>query len=51
MAVEAYKQLLQKAEKGRQADINKGVWLTHNVGGTGHFTYVTIYSLSKGVVI
>jgi acetyl-CoA C-acetyltransferase len=46
-AVEAYKQLLQKAEPGRQADINKGRWLAHNVGGTGHYTYVTIYGLEK----
>lgn len=46
-AVEAYKQLLQKAEPGRQADIKKGRWLTHNVGGTGHYTYVTIYGLEK----
>ncbi len=46
-AVEAYKQLLQKAEPGRQADIKKGVWLAHNVGGTGHYTYVTIYGLEK----
>jgi len=48
-AVEAYKQLLRKAEPGRQADINKGVWLAHNVGGTGHYTYVTIYGLEKEV--
>ncbi len=47
MAVEAYKQLLQKAENGRQADIKNGRWLTHNVGGTGHFTYVTIYGLER----
>ena len=46
-AVEAYKQLLSQAEKGRQADIKNGRWLTHNVGGTGHFTYVTIYGLEK----
>jgi acetyl-CoA C-acetyltransferase len=46
-AVEAYKQLLQKAEPGRQADINKGRWLAHNVGGTGHYSYVTIYGLEK----
>lgn len=46
-AVEAYKQLLQKAEPGRQADIVKGRWLTHNVGGTGHYAYVTIYGLEK----
>ena len=48
-AVEAYKQLLRKAEPGRQADINKGVWLAHNVGGTGHYTYVTIYGLEKKI--
>ncbi|MEM2070376.1 MAG: thiolase domain-containing protein, partial [Archaeoglobaceae archaeon] len=46
-AVEAYKQLLQKAEPGRQADIKKGRWLAHNIGGTGHFAYVTIYGLEK----
>lgn len=46
-AVEAYKQLLQKADPGRQADINKGRWLAHNVGGTGHYSYVTIYGLEK----
>jgi acetyl-CoA C-acetyltransferase len=41
MAVEAYKQLLSKADKGRQADIKNGRWLTHNVGGTGalHIRY------------
>ncbi|MCX8172757.1 MAG: thiolase domain-containing protein [Archaeoglobaceae archaeon] len=47
MAVEAYKQLLRKADKGRQADIKNGRWLTHNVGGTGHYAYITIYSLEK----
>lgn len=47
MAVEAYKQLLRKADKGRQADIKNGRWLTHNVGGTGHYTYVTIYGLER----
>ncbi len=46
-AVEAYKQLLGKAEPGRQVDINKGRWLAHNIGGTGHFAYVTIYGLEK----
>jgi len=43
-AVEMYKQLLWKAEKGRQAEIKNGIGLTHNVGGDGHFSYVTIYS-------
>ncbi len=46
-AIEAYKQLLSKAEKGRQVDIKNGRYLAHNVGGTGHYTYVTIYSLEK----
>ncbi|BBD72905.1 acetyl-CoA acetyltransferase [Sulfodiicoccus acidiphilus] len=45
MAVEATKQLLRKAEKGRQADIRNGRALTHNVGGTGHYAYVTIYEV------
>ena len=44
MAVEMYKQLLWKAENGRQADITNGIGLTHNIGGDGHFAYVTIYS-------
>ncbi|MET1102163.1 MAG: thiolase domain-containing protein [Pyrodictiaceae archaeon] len=45
MAAEISKQLRQEAEKGRQAPINKGMALAHNVGGTGHYAYVTIYSL------
>jgi acetyl-CoA C-acetyltransferase len=45
MAVEAVKQLTRRAENGRQADIRNGVALTHNVGGTGHYAYVTIYSV------
>jgi Acetyl-CoA acetyltransferase len=45
MAVEVSKQLLRKAEKGRQADIRNGRALTHNVGGTGHYAYVTIYEV------
>ncbi|MEM0215730.1 MAG: thiolase domain-containing protein [Archaeoglobaceae archaeon] len=47
MAVEAYKQLLRKADKGRQADIKNGRWLAHNIGGTGHYAYVTIYGLER----
>ncbi len=46
-AVEAFKQLLSKAENGRQIDVNNGRYLAHNVGGTGHYTYVTIYGLEK----
>lgn len=47
MAVEIARQLLGRAEKGRQAEIRAGRGLAHNVGGTGHYAYVTIYSLSK----
>ena len=45
MAVELTKQLRQQVERGRQAPIRKGMALAHNVGGTGHYAYVTIYSL------
>ena len=47
MAVELAKQLLGKADKGRQAPIKHGQALAHNIGGTGHYAYVTIYSLEK----
>jgi len=43
-AVEIVKQLREQAETGRQAVIRKGRALQHNVGGTGHYAYVTIYS-------
>jgi acetyl-CoA C-acetyltransferase len=45
MAVEAVKQLRGEAPPQRQATIKNGVALTHNVGGTGHYAYVTVYSL------
>lgn len=41
MAVEVTKQLRNEAGK-RQAPIKNGVGLVHNVGGTGHYAYVTI---------
>lgn len=44
MAVEATKQLQRRADPGRQADIQNGNALTHNIGGTGHYAYVFIYS-------
>ena len=47
MIHEAVKQLRQQVEKGRQAPIRKGQALIHNIGGTGHFAYVTILSLEK----
>ncbi len=46
MMVELTKQLKYKAEKQRQADIKNGIALAHNVGGTGHYAYVTILSLN-----
>jgi acetyl-CoA C-acetyltransferase len=43
MAVEITKQL--RGEAGRhQAPIRKGTGLVHNIGGTGHYAYVTILS-------
>ncbi|MDG6989102.1 MAG: thiolase domain-containing protein [Nitrososphaerota archaeon] len=43
MAVEITKQL--RGEAGRhQAPIKHGVGLAHNIGGTGHYAYVTILS-------
>ena len=45
MMVEITKQL--RGEGGsRQAPIRNGIGLVHNVGGTGHYAYVTI--LSRG---
>lgn len=41
MFVEITKQLRNEAGK-RQANIKKGVGLVHNVGGTGHYAYVSI---------
>ncbi|MEM4280820.1 MAG: thiolase domain-containing protein [Candidatus Caldarchaeum sp.] len=47
MAAEITKQLRQQVRRNRQADISKGYGLAHNVGGTGHYAYVTIYSLHR----
>jgi len=47
MVHEAVKQLRQQVERGRQAPIRRGRALIHNIGGTGHFAYVTILSLEK----
>jgi acetyl-CoA C-acetyltransferase len=43
MAVEITKQLRGEAGK-HQAPIKNGIGLVHNVGGTGHYAYVTILS-------
>jgi acetyl-CoA C-acetyltransferase len=45
MAVEITKQLRGEAGR-RQAPIRNGVGLIHNIGGTGHYAYVTILSRS-----
>jgi len=47
MAAELTKQLRQQNPSERQADIKHGWALAHNIGGTGHYAYVTIYSLDK----
>ncbi len=47
MAVELSRQLQGRVEKDRQAPIKNGIALAHNIGGTGHYAYVTIYSLEK----
>jgi acetyl-CoA C-acetyltransferase len=43
MAVEITKQLRGEGGK-RQVPLKKGLGLVHNVGGTGHYAYVTILS-------
>ncbi|RLG62747.1 thiolase domain-containing protein, partial [Candidatus Geothermarchaeota archaeon] len=47
MIAELTRQLLSRVEKDRQAPIKNGYALAHNIGGTGHYAYVTILSLSK----
>lgn len=47
MAVSITRQLQQRAPKGTQVDVKKGMGIAHNVGGTGHYAYVTIFSLKK----
>lgn len=48
MLAELKRQLRQEVGGERQADIKKGWALAHNIGGTGHYAYVTIVSLDKG---
>ncbi|MGC8583425.1 MAG: thiolase domain-containing protein [Thermoproteus sp.] len=45
MIAELTRQLRQEVERDRQAPIRKGMALAHNVGGTGHYAFVTILSL------
>jgi len=42
MMYEVTKQLRGEAEKGRQVPLKNNIGLAHNVGGTGHYGYVTI---------
>jgi acetyl-CoA C-acetyltransferase len=39
---ELVKQLIEERERGRQAPLRNYIALSHNVGGTGHYAYVTI---------
>ncbi|QGA55433.1 thiolase domain-containing protein [Sulfolobus sp. E5-1-F] len=47
MAVSIARQLLYRAHKGTQVEVRNGMGITHNVGGTGHYAYVTIYSTRR----
>ncbi|MDJ0270369.1 MAG: thiolase domain-containing protein [Aigarchaeota archaeon] len=47
MAAELTKQLRQQNPPERQADIKRGWAIAHNIGGTGHYAYITIYTLDK----
>ena len=47
MIVDLVKQLQQRADKGRQAPISKGMALAHNVGGTGHYVFTAVLSVDK----
>jgi acetyl-CoA C-acetyltransferase len=47
MMVEISKQLRGEAPSARQASIKNGIGLVHNVGGTGHYCYVTVLSRSR----
>jgi len=42
MMYELTKQLRGEAERGRQVSLKNNIGLAHNVGGTGHYCYVTI---------
>ncbi|MFQ6067952.1 MAG: thiolase domain-containing protein [Candidatus Bathyarchaeia archaeon] len=42
MIYELTKQLREAVEKGRQAPLKNYIALAHNIGGTGHYCYVTI---------
>jgi acetyl-CoA C-acetyltransferase len=48
MVGEVSRQLKSQVKGQRQADIKHGSGLVHNIGGTGHYAYVTLLSLEKG---
>ncbi|MEM3637744.1 MAG: thiolase domain-containing protein [Conexivisphaerales archaeon] len=48
MISEVANQLTGKVGGKRQADIKHGYGLIHNIGGTGHYAYVTVLSTEKG---
>ncbi len=50
MIAELKWQLLQEIGGQRQADIKKGWALAHNMGGTGHYAFVTTLSLERGAM-
>jgi acetyl-CoA C-acetyltransferase len=50
MLAELKRQLLQEVGGQRQADIKRGWALAHNIGGTGHYAYVTTLSTSRGAM-
>jgi acetyl-CoA C-acetyltransferase len=43
---ELMKQLRQRVKRGRQALIKSGTALAHNIGGAGHYAFVTILGLT-----
>ena len=47
MAVSITRQLLYRAHKGTQVDVKNGMGVAHNVVGTGHYAYVTIFSTRR----
>lgn len=47
MVGEVTRQLKSQIKGGRQADIRNGWGLVHNIGGTGHYAYVTLLSQDR----
>jgi acetyl-CoA C-acetyltransferase len=47
MIGEVARQLKYQVKGNRQADIKNGWGLVHNIGGTGHYAYITLLSQSR----